>query len=93
MFPKMIWLSEFWRSGFKCEEFIPLCFHLQMLNDRILKPNNETCLKCKNAGTILENYFGWGSSRRESELPMELGCKRSCEPPGRVQMHNPGKVH
>ena len=44
-------------------------------------------------GTILENYFGRRSPTCESELPMQLGYMRSCEPPARVQMHNPGKVH
>ena len=43
--------------------------------------------------TILENYF-WQQSRRcKSEVSMQLGCMRSCEPHGRVQMHNPGRVH
>ena len=47
MFGKMIWLSEFRRSGFKCEDLIPLRFCLQKLNDRTLELSNKTCLKCK----------------------------------------------
>ena len=43
----MIWLTEFWGSGFRCEELILLHFCLQMLNDKILKSNNEICLKCE----------------------------------------------
>ena len=42
----MIGLSEFWGSGFKCENLILLCFCLQIGNDNILKPNNEIYLKC-----------------------------------------------
>ena len=44
---KMIWFSEFWRSGFSCEDPMLSHFHLQMLNDRKLKLENEACLKCK----------------------------------------------
>ena len=47
MFGKMIRLSEFWRSGFKCEDLMLLHLHLQILDGRMLKPNDETCLKCK----------------------------------------------
>ena len=47
MFGKMIRFSEFRRSAFKCEDPITLRFHLQMLNDRMIKPNTETYLKCK----------------------------------------------
>ena len=40
------WLfSEFWGKGFRCEDLILLHFCLQVLNDKILKPNNKTCLK------------------------------------------------
>ena len=46
MFGKMIRLSEFRSSDFKCKDLKPLCFHLQMLRDRILN-NSETCLKHK----------------------------------------------
>ena len=41
-----VWLSEFRRSGFKYEDQIPLRFHLQMSNDKMLRLNNETYLKC-----------------------------------------------
>ena len=34
-------------SGFRCEDLTLLRFYLQMLNDKMLKPNNKTCLKCK----------------------------------------------
>ena len=44
-------------------------------------------------GTILENYFGRWSPTHESELPMQLGCTRSCEPHGKIQMYNPGKTY
>ena len=47
MFGNMIWPSEFWGSGFGCEDLILLSFCLQMLNDNMLKPTNEICLKCK----------------------------------------------
>ena len=40
----MIGLSEFQLSGFLCED---LCFYLQMLNDKMLKPNNENNFECK----------------------------------------------
>ena len=40
MFGKMIRLSESQRRGFKFEGLIPLCFHLQMSDDVILKSND-----------------------------------------------------
>ena len=43
----MIGLSEFWGNGFRSEDLILLCFCLQMLSSKMLKPNNETCLKCE----------------------------------------------
>ena len=43
----MIGLSEFWRSCFRCEDLILLFFCLQIGNDKMLKPNNEICLKSK----------------------------------------------
>ena len=46
-FRKMIRFSKFRRSGFKFEDLTRLRFHLRMLNYRMLKPNNNTCLKCK----------------------------------------------
>ena len=47
MFGKIIELSEFQVNGFRCKELILLHFHLEMLNYKMLKPNNEACLKCK----------------------------------------------
>ena len=47
MFGNMIGLSEILGSGFRCEDLILVCFCLQMLHDKILKPNNEMCLKCE----------------------------------------------
>ena len=47
MFGKAIRPSEFRVSGFRCEDVILLRFHLQMLNDKMIKPNNKTCLKYK----------------------------------------------
>ena len=47
---QMIWLSEFWVRqvrGFRYEDLRLLRFHLQMLNDEVWKPNNETYLKRK----------------------------------------------
>ena len=44
------------------------------------------------SGTTLEN-FGRRSPTCGSELPMQLGCTRSCEPPARVQMHTAAQVH
>ena len=43
----MIGLSESWGSGFRYEDLLFVCFCLQTLHDKILKPNNEVCLKCK----------------------------------------------
>ena len=45
MFGNMIGLSEFWSSGFRCEDLILLCFCLHILNYKMLKPNNE--IKCE----------------------------------------------
>ena len=44
------------------------------------------------SGTTLEN-FGRRSPTCGSELPMQLGCTRSCEAPARVQMHTAAQVH
>ena len=44
---KMIGFSEFRGSGFRYEDLLFVGFCLQMLHDKILKPNNEVCLKCK----------------------------------------------
>ena len=41
MFRNIIGLSEFWGSGFRCEDLLLSCFCLQMLNNNMLKPNNE----------------------------------------------------
>ena len=43
----MIGLSQFCGSGFGCEDLILLCFCLEMLNDKMLKPTYEIYLKCK----------------------------------------------
>ena len=45
MFGNMIRHSEFWGSGFRCEDLILPYFCLQMGNDNMLKSNNEICLK------------------------------------------------
>ena len=45
------------------------------------------------AVTILENYIGQQYLTRETELKVELGYTRSCEAPGRFQIHNAGTVH
>ena len=45
------------------------------------------------SGTIVENYFGQDLLYVESELLFQLRCMRCCEPPGKGQMHNPGRVH
>ena len=34
-------------SSFRCEDLILKCFCLWMLNDKMLKPNNEICSKCE----------------------------------------------
>ena len=47
MFGNMIGLSEFWGIGFGLEDLTLLCFCLEILNDNMLKPTNEICLKCK----------------------------------------------
>ena len=47
MFGNMIELSDFWGSGFRCEDLILLCFCLEILNGNMLKSANEICLKCK----------------------------------------------
>ena len=41
----MINLSELSEKGFSFEILIPLCFCLQMLNNKMLKPINEICLQ------------------------------------------------
>ena len=33
---------------FRCRDLILFHFNLQMLNDKMLKPNNETCLQYKD---------------------------------------------
>ena len=43
----MIGLAEFWNSDFGYEDLIQLQLRIQMLNDNMLKPTNEICLKCK----------------------------------------------
>ena len=43
----MFELTEFWGSSFRCEEIILLRIYLQVLNDKMLKLNNEICLKCE----------------------------------------------
>ena len=45
MFGNMIRHSEFWGSGFICEDLILPYFCLQMGNDNMLKSNDELCLK------------------------------------------------
>ena len=48
MFGNMTGLTEFSGRGFIiCEDPILLHFCLQMLNDKMLKPNTEICLKCE----------------------------------------------
>ena len=47
MFGKMIGLAEVQVSGFRSEDLILLRFYLQIVNDKMLKPSNEACLKCK----------------------------------------------
>ena len=47
MLGNMIGLSEFWGSGFRCEELIILHLCLEIGNDNMLKPNNEISLKCE----------------------------------------------
>ena len=39
--------SKFWGGGFGCEDLKLVCFCLHMLNNNMLKPTNEICLKCK----------------------------------------------
>ena len=48
MFGNVIGLSEFWGSGLRCEDLILLCFCLQMLNYKMLKPNNEISTQTEN---------------------------------------------
>ena len=47
MFAKMIGPSEFRVNGSRHEELTLLHSYLQMLNDKMLKTNNDTCLKYK----------------------------------------------
>ena len=44
----MIGLSEICGSRFRCEDLILLHFYLQVLNNKMLKPNNKICLKCES---------------------------------------------
>ena len=39
-----------------------------------------------------QGYFGWRYPKDESKLPMQLRCTVSCEPSGRIHMHNPGRI-
>ena len=45
MLGNMIRHSEFWGSGFRCEDVTLPYFCLQIESDKILKSNNEICLK------------------------------------------------
>ena len=45
MFGDMIGLSKPCGRNFRCEEPILLHFCLQIVNDKVLKTNNEICLK------------------------------------------------
>ena len=56
MLGKMIRSSDFRVSGFRCEDLIFIRFYLQMLNDKMVKPNNKTCLKCKYQLKLIYNY-------------------------------------
>ena len=47
MFAKIIGPSEFRVNGSRQEELTLLHSYLQMLNDKMLKTNNDTCLKYK----------------------------------------------
>ena len=47
MFAKIIGPSEFRVNGSRKEELTLLHSYLQMLNDKMLKTNNDTCLKYK----------------------------------------------
>ena len=42
---------------------------------------------------MTQNYSGRGLPTHECVFQMLLGCTGSCEPAGRVQMHNTGGVH
>ena len=44
----------------------------------------------KIPGTTLENYFG--RRTQEREFPVQLGCMGRCLPPGRIQVHNLGRI-
>ena len=48
-----------------CEDQILLHFYHQMLNERILKPNNETCLKC-------EHQIKQTTNSREKKCKLQL---------------------
>ena len=45
-FGNVVGPSEFWGSGFRWEDLMLIRFCLQMLNNKMLKPNNEILLKC-----------------------------------------------
>ena len=47
MFGNVTGLSEFWSRNLRCEDLMLLLFWVQMLNDKILKLNNKTCIKCE----------------------------------------------
>ena len=47
MFGNMISHSEFWGSGFRCEDLILPYFCFQIGNDNMLKSNDEICLKIR----------------------------------------------
>ena len=66
---------------------------LRKLSDLVLAYWRKSLTAFLMAGTVLENYFGRQSPTHESELPEQFGYKGSCEPSGRLQMHNPGRVN
>ena len=53
--------------------------------------------KIEPGGHYLRDYFRKlfcaATPTRESVLPMQFGCTRSCDSTGSSQMYNPGRVH
>ena len=61
-----------------------------------LLTSSEVCMgyrEYKISRAILEHYSERQSFTRKSVLPMQPGLTGSCEPPGRAEIHNPGRVH
>ena len=54
---------------------------------------SKMIVRLQRQGLFKKKKFGRRCPTRDSELPMQLKCMGSREPPVRVQMHIPGRAH